>query len=169
MMGGGYGLADVVAAGAMLRQSDGVVLITSEAGQALIRKFEGCRLTAYRDIGGVLTIGFGHTGPEVVEGLTWTPAEAEAAFQQDLRTAERAVMELVRVPISTGTHASLASFVFNLGRERLAKSTLLRLLNQGSYMGAAKELARWVYVDQRVCQGLVRRRAAERNLWLAVE
>lgn len=140
-------------------------MITSARGQAHIRHYEGLRLSAYRCAAGVLTIGHGHTGPEVVAGLEWTAERCEAEFQADLRKAEAAVMRLVRVPISSNQHAVLVSFVFNLGAGALGQSTLLRLLNQGNYRGAGAELARWVHTGSRVLPGLVRRRAAERTMW----
>lgn len=139
--------------------------ITCGAGQAHILKFEGCRLTAYRCSAGVLTIGVGHTGPEIVAGLVWTEEQAKAAFQADLRRAEKAVSDLVRVPTSDLQHAVLVSFVFNLGRNALAGSTLLRSLNANDYAAAGNELARWVHVGAQVIPGLVRRRAAEREMW----
>jgi lysozyme len=139
--------------------------VTCEAGQAHILKYEGCRLTSYRCSAGVLTIGVGHTGPEIVAGLVWTEEQAKTAFQADLRRAEKAVSDLVRVPTSDLQHAVLVSFVFNLGRNALAGSTLLRLLNAGNYAGAGNELARWVHVGAQVIAGLVRRRAAEREMW----
>jgi lysozyme len=52
-----------------------------------IAAFEGCRLKAYRCTQGVLTIGYGHTGPGVCEGLTWSQGEAEAALDADLQEA----------------------------------------------------------------------------------
>ena len=142
-------------------------MITSVRGQAHIRKFEGTRLTSYRCSAGVWTIGTGHTGPEVVEGLTWTAERCEAAFQTDLRTAERAVSELVRVPLTPNQHAVLVSFIFNLGRKALANSTLLTVLNRGGYRLVGPELARWVHAGGRVVQGLVNRREAERAMWLS--
>lgn len=142
-------------------------MITCEAGQVHIRLMEGRRLRAYRDAVGVWTIGTGHTGPEVRAGLIWTPGQAETAFQEDLRTAEKAVSELVRVPISPLQHAVCVSFTFQMGRTALRDSTLLRLLNAGNYRGAGMELARWVHAGGQVLPGLVRRREVERAMWLS--
>jgi lysozyme len=141
--------------------------ITCQAGQLHILHFEGCRLTSYRCSAGVWTIGVGHTGPEVVAGLVWTEDQAKAAFQDDLRKAEKTVADLVRVPTSDLQHAVLVSFTFNLGRTALANSTLLRLLNNGNYAGAGEQLARWVHAGARVIPGLVRRRSAEHRMWSA--
>lgn len=144
-------------------------MITSAKGQAHIKRFEGLSLTAYLCPARVWTIGWGHTGPEVTAGLTWTVEQCEAAFQADLRTAERAVAELVRVPLTPNQAASLASFVFNLGSRALANSTLLRRLNQGGYRYVETELARWVHADGRALPGLVRRREAERAMWRSTD
>ncbi len=53
----------------------------------LVKEFEGCKLTAYRDIGGVLTVGYGHVGKDVSEGLVWTQEQADEALAHDLLAA----------------------------------------------------------------------------------
>lgn len=135
-------------------------------GLALIKQWEGCKLTAYKDVAGVLTIGYGSTGPHVKPGMKITQAEAERLLLNDLDRFERAVERLVAVPLTDGQFAALVSFAFNVGEAAFAKSTLLRKLNAGDYEAVPSELARWVNAGGRRVQGLVNRRAAEAGLWV---
>lgn len=137
----------------------------SDEGLAHLRKWEGLRLEAYRDTGGVWTIGYGHTGPDVVPGRTITEVEAETLLCTDILEAERAVTNLVRVPLTDNQFAALVSFVFNVGPGAFAKSTLLRKLNAGDYDAVPSELARWNKDNGRTVKGLANRRAAEIGLW----
>lgn len=145
----------------------------SPHGIAVMHYFEDCRLAAYPDPGSKdgkpWTIGWGHTGPEVVKGLVWTQAKADAVFVQDLAKFEAGVMRLVKAPIGQGQFDALVSFAYNVGldenhngkAEGLGESTLLRKLNAGDYKGAAAEFLKWIKNDGKVMRGLVRRRAAE--------
>jgi len=143
-------------------------------GLKLIQDFESLRLVAYDDGGGVWTIGWGHT-KGVKPGDICTRAQADAWLAEDCAEAEAAVSRLVRVDLSANQFDALVSFVFNLGAdedadtkaEGLGDSTLLRLLNWGNYVGAADEFPKWNKDNGVVLAGLVRRRAAERNLFLA--
>lgn len=137
----------------------------SSKGKALIREFEGCRLTAYRCAANVLTIGFGSTGPHVTPGKTITQAEADALLTKDLIRFEKAVNDLVKVPLTQGQFDALVSFAFNCGVGAFQDSTLLRLLNQRDYVGAAAQFERWVKGPSGPLPGLVRRRDAEEALF----
>ena len=136
----------------------------SETGLALIRQFEGLRLSAYRCPAGIATIGYGSTAG-VQMGQTITAARAEELLRDDVRQFEAAVSRLVKVPLNQGQHDALVSFAFNLGAKALEQSTLLRLLNAGDYSGAAAQFDRWVYASGKKLSGLVKRRAAERALF----
>ena len=137
---------------------------TSESGLALIRQFEGLRLSAYRCPAGIPTIGYGSTAG-VKMGQTITAGRAEELLREDVRQFEAAVSRLVKVPLTQGQHDALVSFAFNLGAKSLEQSTLLRLLNAGDYKGAAAQFDRWVYASGKKLSGLVKRRAAERALF----
>lgn len=130
------------------------------------RQSEGLRLTAYRDTGGVWTIGRGHTGPDVKPGLTWTLAQAEAAFAADMEEAGAGVEKLAH-GCSQDEFDALTDFAFNLGLGALAGSTLLRLHNAGHRADAAAEFGRWVHDDGQVLPGLIIRRAREALLYLS--
>jgi lysozyme len=139
----------------------------SERGLAIIREFEGLRLHAYPDPasgGEPFTIGFGHT-IDVEPGDNCTLEEAEQWLLDDCADAEVAVLKHVRVPLSQGQLDALISFVFNLGAGNFHKSTLLRKLNAGDYVGAWQEFARWNKAAGKVMPGLSRRRAAEAKLF----
>ena len=139
-------------------------------GLKIVKDFEGLELTAYQDSVGVWTIGYGHTAaagpPEVYPGQTITEAEAEEILKRDLRLFEKGVRDLVPVSISSNQFSALVSFSFNVGLGALADSTLLRKLNAGEYQGAASEFPRWVRAGGISLPGLVRRRNAERALFL---
>ncbi|PKU23162.1 lysozyme [Telmatospirillum siberiense] len=135
------------------------------AGLDLIKSFEGLRLTAYPDPQSgeaPWTIGYGHAG-HVLEGDVITEQQADAFLAADLAVFEAGVSSSATVPLTDNQFAALVSFSFNLGLGRLRGSTLLRRLNNGDYDGAAGEFPKWTSGG---LPGLVRRRAAERDLFL---
>ncbi|MBN3006243.1 lysozyme [Chromobacterium alkanivorans] len=138
----------------------------SANGVKLIQQFEGLRLKAYQDAVGVWTIGYGHTGPDVTPGLVITQAQADALLARDLSRFEAGVTRLVQVPLNQNQFDALVSFSYNLGLGSLQNSTLLRLLNQRDYAGAAAQFPRWNKAGGKVLPGLTRRRAAEQALFL---
>ena len=140
----------------------------SENGLNFIKEFEGLELTAYRCSAGVLTIGYGHTGSDVTTGLTITKEQAYAFLTEDTKSAQQCVSSFVNVKVNQNEYDALISFVFNIGTTAFVNSTLLKLLNEGeSKLVVAAEFLRWVKAggDEDV-PGLVRRRGAERKLFL---
>jgi lysozyme len=115
----------------------------SSEGLSKLAVREGFRNKAYRDTKGILTIGVGHTGPEVHEGLVWTDKQVAEAEAKDLQWAEEAVNK-VKAPLTQNQFDALVSFVFNIGANAFAKSTMKKLLDAGDYAGAAKQFDRWV-------------------------
>ncbi len=136
----------------------------SERGLDLTREFEGIRLQAYLDGGGVPTIGYGHT-KGVKLGQECDMAQAVQWLREDVQEAVDAVNRLVKVKINQAQFDALVDFVFNLGAGAFAKSTLLRMLNAGDYTGAAGQFQRWNKDNGKVIAGLSRRRAAEARLF----
>lgn len=130
-----------------------------------LKQWEGLRLAAYQDSGGVWTIGYGHTGQDVYRGKTITAAEAESLLVADVARFERAVDGAVKVPLSDNQFGALVSLAFNIGEGAFARSTLVKKLNAGDYDAVPAQLARWVYAGGKRVQGLVNRRAAEAGLW----
>jgi lysozyme len=139
----------------------------SSEGLAIIKRSEGLRLKTYLDTGGVPTIGWGHTGPDVKTGMTITEARADALLAADVAWAEEAVRQ--QFPITTQPQFdALVSFMFNLGPSQVRTSTLRRKHNEGDYAGAVKEFARWRFDNGKELAGLVRRRAEEAELYRRV-
>lgn len=115
----------------------------SKNGLNYLIQREGSKTFAYKDVKGIWTIGVGHTGPEVVEGLVWTTAKIDAVLLTDITWAEAAV-NAVDCPLSENQFDALVSFVFNIGASAFYNSTMRRLLNKGEYELAAKQFDRWV-------------------------
>lgn len=139
----------------------------SDAGLNLIKQFEGLRLHTYKDVAGRPTIGIGHLlrpGESYPDGIP--EAKAMSLLREDLADAERAVAHLVKVALSQGQYDALVSFVFNLGAGALERSTLLRVLNQGRYDYAADQFLAWDHAGGAEVPGLLRRREAERTMFL---
>lgn len=136
------------------------VMQYSKSGIALTESFEGVRLTAYQDSGGVWTIGYGHT-QGVKEGDTCTPLLAETYLLLDVHTAVNTVNEAVVGPLTQPEFDALVDFVFNCGAGNFLSSTLLKLLNAGNLAGAAAEFEKWDHAGGQVVAGLLRRRLAE--------
>jgi lysozyme len=130
-----------------------------------VANWEGFRATAYRCSAGVWTIGYGTTDG-VRRGDTISRAEALDRLMSHLEGDARAVDRAVTVPLEPHERDALISLAYNIGRSAFAHSTLLRVLNGGDKAGAAAQLLRWNRAGGRVVQGLVNRRAAERNLFL---
>ncbi|HBO7470569.1 TPA: lysozyme [Pseudomonas aeruginosa] len=138
---------------------------TSQRGIDLIKSFEGLRLSAYQDSVGVWTIGYGTTRG-VTSYMTITVEQAERMLANDIQRFEPELDKLVKVPLNQNQWDALMSFVYNLGSANLASSTLLKLLNKGDYRGAADQFPRWVNAGGKRLEGLVKRRTAERALFL---
>lgn len=140
---------------------------TSDAGLGMITRLEGEVLRVYKDPVGIPTIGVGHVvrpGESFPNGIT--KEESRELLRKDVAIAEDAVNDAVKVPLSQDQFDALVSFTFNVGTGALRKSTLLRLLNQGDYQGAADQFPKWRMAGGKVLQGLVNRRKAERQTFM---
>lgn len=137
---------------------------TSQEGIEAIQQFEGCVLETYRCAAGVCTIGYGHTGPDVVPGMVWTQSEAEAALRKDLERFERAVDGAITLDMTQGQFDALVSLAFNIGAKAFASSTLVKKFNAGDIAGAGDQFVVWNKVNGKVHAGLLQRRA--RELWM---
>jgi lysozyme len=124
---------------------------------------------AYRDTGGVLTIGYGHTGRDIKEGMTISREGAEEFLDRDLIRAAEDVERLVNVKLTDNEFSALVSFVFNVGSHQFRESTLLRLLNQDDKKSAADEFPKWCKDNGNVLHGLLLRRIAEQELFERVD
>lgn len=136
-------------------------------GEALIKGFERLKLVAYKPTPeDKWTIGWGHTGEEVVEGLVWTLDQAEAAFIRDTGWAVTQVIKTTDVQLTQEQFDALIAFTFNVGVTAEGHSTLIAYVNQRKWLAAAAEFPKWNKQKGAVVEGLVHRRAAERALFL---
>lgn len=136
----------------------------SQNGIDLIKKFEGCRLTAYKCPSGVYTIGYGHTNG-VKKGQRISQRQAEAYLREDVKKFENGVNKYVSAPLNQNQFDALVSFCFNCGLTAFKDSTLRKKLNAKDYAGAGKELLRWNKANGVILDGLKRRRNAEKVLF----
>ena len=140
----------------------------SDAGEAFIKGREKLRLKAYKPTpDDKWTIGWGHTGPEVVEGLEWTEQQAELAFWRDVTPAELGVTRSTDVPLAQNEFDALVAFTFNVGVEAEAHSTLCRMVNTRNQAGIAAEWVKWDHQNGKVLPGLLDRRKAELAMFQA--
>ena len=140
----------------------------SQAGLDLIKRFEGCKLEAYRDAVGIWTIGYGHTGPNVHDGLKITQAQADAILAQDVSRFASGVAANVNVALTQSEFDALVSFAFNVGLGAFRSSTLLKLLNDNADRTVvASQFLRWNKAGSKVLDGLTKRRNAEKALFLS--
>lgn len=146
-------------------------MTTSQAGISMIEGFESCRLIAYQDSAGVWTIGYGHTGNvdgrPVAAGMSITSQDAGSLLKADLQTAEQGVNAAVHSAMTQSQFDALVSLAFNVGVSAVANSTLAKYLNNGEVMLAAKEFPRWDQAGGKPLLGLLRRRVAEMETFLA--
>ena len=144
-----------------------------EGINALLKKFEGCKLKAYKCPAGIWTIGYGHTSaagaPEVVQGMTITQAEANDILRQDLVKYETGVKALVKQPLTQNQFDVLVDFAYNAGVGALKSSTLLKKINAGEFDAVPAELMKWTKGGGKVLPGLVNRRRAEAGWWRSLD
>jgi lysozyme len=157
--------------------ADRPALAPSAACARLIKGFEQCRLTAYLPTpDDVPTIGWGTTGPGIRLGLVWTQAQADTAFAADLDRFGGTVAALLgpaaqspaaQGPRTTqGQYDAMVSLAYNIGTTAFRNSTLLRLHLAGRFAEAADQFPRWNKQAGKVLNGLTRRRAVERAMYL---
>ena len=132
----------------------------------IVKRYEGCRLTAYRDAVDIWTIGWGHTGPDVKPGMEWTQDQADEALIHDMETAQAAVGKGVRGSLRECEEAALVSLAYNIGSGAFAGSTVLRKVNEGDYIAAALAFTLFHKAGGKPLKGLLRRRLDEAALFL---
>ncbi len=143
-----------------------VSMVASQKAFDLIMDVEGDVLQSYQDQGGVWTIGYGHTGPDVTPNLVITQNDAIDLLQQDIvHKAEFPINTLVSRQLNQNQFDALCSFVFNIGAENFMHSTMLSLINDGFFISAAAQFPRWTYVKGVQNLGLAHRRTKEMTLF----
>lgn len=144
-------------------------MYVSKRGIDLIKSLEGFSAVPYKDVGGLLTIGFGHlVKPGEVFGAI-SSVEATGLLEGDTKEASDCVNRVVKVDLNQNQFDALVCFTYNLGCAALTGSTLLKLLNENDYQGASLQFIRWnkAKVGQASIEvpGLTRRRKAEQALF----
>ena len=140
-------------------------MVVNERGVDIIKEFEGLRLTSYLCAAKVWTIGYGHTGPDVYQGMTITKQTAEDLLRGDLLYFEHGVDSLIETA-TENEFSAMVSLAFNIGLGNFKKSSVLKYHNIGKRAQAANSFLLWIKGGGRQLPGLVRRRSAERSLYL---
>lgn len=140
---------------------------TSRNGLELIKRHEGCRLTVYKCPAGVWTIGYGHTGADVVPGMTITLQRAEELLAEDVRWAEDAVNR-ENLRLNQNRFDALVSFVYNVGARNFRSSTLLKMLRVNpDSLNIRTEFSKWCKAKGSTLPGLALRRKQEADLYFS--
>ena len=138
---------------------------TIEIAIEMLKMFEGCRLEAYDDGGGVWTIGYGHT-LGVHKGDIWVQETADFWLKREVDTTHKAVLARLTTPVSGNQLAAMISLCYNIGVGAFAASTVLAKHNDSEWQTAADAFLLWDKQNGKVLNGLVRRRETERSLYL---
>lgn len=138
---------------------------TTDRGLALIRKYEGLQLQAYRCPAGIWTIGYGHTSG-VTKGMVITRERAEELLKEDVRPCEQ-LLNKMGVNFRQEQFDALVSWIFNIGSGDFVSSTLCKRIQNGSDdEDIADQIVRWIYAGGKPRLGLKKRRVDEANLFL---
>jgi GH24 family phage-related lysozyme (muramidase) len=142
---------------------------TGETGLNLIKGYEGLRMSAHFAPSEQWTVGYGHIST-ARHGMSVTEGEAERLLRDDVKPLESLLAATVRAPLNQNEHDALVSLIFSIGEENWRRSTVLRKLNAGDKLAAAQAFELWtrarVNGELVSLDGLVRRRAAEKSLFL---
>lgn len=144
-------------------------MIASKEAEELIKQFEGCHLKAYKDAVGIWTIGWGTTGPGIQDGLVISQSTADSMLKAHIQDIALDLTDLLK-PKSLKQHQfdALVCFIYNIGLGAFKKSTMLALIKRDKMAEAASEFDRWVKAGGKELPGLVRRRKAEKELFIGV-
>lgn len=140
--------------------------------EELIAKFEGLKLDAYPDTGGIWTIGYGSTrnpftGDAVKQGDQISKDTALSWLKKEIEQKTAGIKKLVKVPINDNQLTAITSLSYNIGIGAFQHSTLLKLLNQNApKIQVADQFLRWNKVNGKEVLGLTKRRQLERELFL---
>ncbi|CAH0992211.1 Lysozyme RrrD [Sinobacterium norvegicum] len=137
----------------------------TQDGIDLIKRFEGFSSSVYICPAGYPTIGYGHLVRDYESFEEISQEQAEALLRTDVESAERAVLRLIKVPLTDGQFDALVSFTYNLGSGALQCSTLRRKVNRQAHGEVPAQLMRWVWAGGRKLNGLVKRRYCESSVY----
>lgn len=145
--------------------------MVNKATLDLIKEFEGFKAKAYQDAVGVWTIGYGITanagiGVKPIPGMTVTRDQAEKHLDAAVTLFAHQVTQVLTRPANENQFGAMVSLAYNIGPAAFRRSSVLRLFNAGDFDGAAEAFLLWNKAGGKVLRGLVRRREAEKKLFL---
>lgn len=147
--------------------------VIGSAGLTLIKRYEGIRYSPYRDVVGVLTVCYGHTGSDIIPSKAYTQAECDRLLMADIAKHQPVFLPgnprncIRNAPLNPNQRDALTSFTFNVGTRNFCGSTMAKKLAVRDYYGAAREFPKWNHAGRRVFPGLTQRRLAEQALYLS--
>ena len=135
----------------------------------LVAQFEGFEEHAYQDIGGVWTVGYGFTGPNITEHTSMTLTEARTELSTRLSTLWTQIQTHTHIPLTQNEMIALTDFAYNLGISALFNSHLWSLLQLNEKQAASDQFPLWCHVNGQKVQGLLNRREQEQKIFLMNE
>lgn len=135
----------------------------------LIKRFEGIRLHAYQDVVGIWTIGWGCTGPGIIQGVVWTQEYADDELDHRVTTFQSQMAAHITQQPSDHEMAAMTSLCYNIGIDHFLSSHLLKHFNAGEKEAAANAFSTWKYAGGKVDAGLVHRRELEATAFSTVD
>lgn len=135
--------------------------VINTLGRSLIKTCEGCSLFSYRDQGGVITVGYGATGPGIVNGTVWTQEQADERLDADLAKFSAGVDRLTTGDITDNQFSALVSLAYNIGLGNYERSSARDLVNSGRLYAAPEHIRLWNEVAGKLSSGLLWRRQCE--------
>lgn len=148
-------IASVIGGGAI---AIATVMLSGNGG------LEGREYVPYKDVVGIITVCDGHTGNDIIINKRYSDAECDALTKADLERIAKQVNSSIKVKTTETQLAAIYSFSYNVGANAFIKSTMLKKLNAGDYVGACDELKRWVYAGGKKWKGLMNRRDIEHEV-----
>lgn len=137
----------------------------SQQGIDLLKELEGFCAEAYKDSGGIWTIGYGTTGDWITDQSKITKEDAEKLLRHDIARCETALQNNVKVHLDQTEFDALCCFIYNVGVQAFKDSTLLKIVNQAHFDQVPAQLRRWNKVKGEINKGLINRREKEIELW----
>jgi len=143
--------------------------MVNQAGMDLIKRWEGCKLKAYKDVAGVWTVGYGLTSAagfiEVGPDTVLTQEEADWYLEQAVNKYADGIRSAITAPINENQFAAFVSLAYNVGIAGVRRSSAVRHFNAGHLDKVPRAIRAWNKAGGRVVQGLVNRREAEVKLF----
>lgn len=145
------------------------------AGLTLIKQYEGVRYTPYKDVVGVWTVCYGHTGPDIIRSKRYTEAECHTLLISDIHKHQPPILPghpqncIANAPLTPNQRDAVTSFIFNVGTGNFCRSTMAKHLKAHRYASAGAEFPKWNKAGGKTYRGLTNRRLAEQRLYFTYQ